>query len=222
MQSKHMPLLASHGASSSLPALTLDNVGSYPILLPSNLSDSDRHAICSPELILVEEDLRYADAFDALEDVRHALRMRTAYLQDKVANVTGQRTGTRARTMQSSVDEAVRNAAQRYCSSRLALEALRGPGKWQGVLKPLLDSDLVGLSERALSQEEQAEVEHVRSAGEPASGLGVPLTGAVSVGEGRRTLSWIWYSGDTGAAEGGNDWGMCDGALAPASVMCIS
>ena len=213
MQTAYMPL-----APPSDHPLSPDDVETYPIILPSDIHSSERAAICSEQLIEIENDLQYADAFDALSDLRHSLRMRTVYVQDKVVNVTGQRTGTRARTMQSSVEEAVTNAATHYRVACAAVYELRGPGDWESILKPLLDTDLVGLNERRLNAEEEAEVEFVRSLGKSVGTLRTaPLQGAVSVGEGRRTLSWIWYSGDTGAAEGGSDWGLCDGkSSAPA------
>ena len=72
---------------------------------------------------------------------------------------------------------------------------------------------------RLQKSKQEAEVEFVRNAGneageeeETTTGLqGVPLEGAVSIGEGRRTLSWIWYSSGSGVGENGDDPGLSDG-----------
>ncbi len=212
LQAVYMPGLVQSSSSTPPRALTALDVDSFPIVLPSDLSCQDREKYCVAKLSQIEDDLQYADACDALEDLRHSLRMRTCYNQDKIANITGQVPNTKARTLQSSVDVAVKNAAQRYRGAREAIERLRGPGSWQEVLRPLLDSDLVGLNERALTREEAAERERVRALGEDTdNAAGIPLLGSVYVGEGRRTLSWIWYSSESGATEGGDDFGLSDG-----------
>ncbi|KAL1947003.1 hypothetical protein VTO73DRAFT_13964 [Trametes versicolor] len=56
------------------------------------------------------------------------------------------------------------------------------------------DPDVVGLNERALTREELAENERLREMGKAADDRSVPLPGVVNLGEGHRTLSWIWYS----------------------------
>ncbi len=219
LQAVYMPHL--HDAAAPPRALTLLDIDTYDIILPSDVPSDKRVAVCGQHMRLpgIEDELQYADACDALESVRHSLRMRTCYNQDKVANVTGQVRNTKARSLQASVDQAVKNAAARYRRARDAIELLRGPGSWQDVLRPLLDSDLVGLNERAMTREEAAERVRVRALGggsddelDQSDAAGVPLEGNVYTGEGRRTLSWIWYSGESGHAQGGDDFGLSDGS----------
>ncbi len=219
LQAVYMPHL--HDAAAPPRALTLLDIDSFDIILPSDVPSDERITVCGQytQLPKIEDELQYADACDALESVRHSLRMRTCYNQDKVANVTGQVRNTKARSLQASVDQAVKNAAARYRGAREAIERLRGPGPWQETLRPLLESDLVGLNERAMTREEAAERERVRALGETSDvelddsdAAGVPLEGNVYVGEGRRTLSWIWYSGESGHAEGGDDFGLSEGS----------
>lgn len=227
LQATYMPQMPASGSDSSpssqsapsaLPpkALTVLDVDTFIVVLPSDLTPEQRTSVCGANLPHIEDQLQYADACDALEDLRHSLRMRTCYNQDKIANVTGQVPNTKARSLQSSVDQAVKNAAHRYRSAREAIQRLRGPGPWQDVLRPLLDADLVGLNERALTREEAAERDRVRALGEHTDdAAGVPLSGSVYIGEGRRTLSWIWYSGESGATEGGDDFGLSEGTFTP-------
>ncbi len=215
LQAAYMPAVLP-SATTPPKALTALDVETFAVILPSDLPSEQREKACGQKLPRMEDELQYADACDALEDLRHSLRMRTCYNQDKIANVTGQVPNTKARSLQSSVDQSVKNAADRYRRARQAVERLRGPGAWQEVLRPLLDTDLVGLNERALTREEAAERSRVRALGEDmgdtTEAAGIPLTESVYVGEGRRTLSWIWYSGESGATEGGDDFGLSDGA----------
>ncbi|TFK80817.1 hypothetical protein K466DRAFT_503224 [Polyporus arcularius HHB13444] len=136
--------------------LTILDVDSFAVVLPSDVPTDRRLEVCGSHTKLpdMEDQLQYADACDALESLRHSLRMRTCYNQDKIANVTGQVPNTKARSLQESVDQAVKNAAARYRRAREAVQRLRGPGAWQESLRPLLDSDLIGLNERADGLEE--------------------------------------------------------------------
>ncbi|KAI0686696.1 hypothetical protein C8T65DRAFT_590939 [Cerioporus squamosus] len=145
LQAVYMPGLAPPSTSASMApkALTALDVDSFSVILPSNVAPENREKVCVDNLPQIEDELQYADASDALEDLRHSLRMRTCYNQDKIANVTGQVPNTKARSLQSSVDVSVKNAAHRYRGAREAIERLRGPGPWQEVFRPLLDSDLV-------------------------------------------------------------------------------
>ncbi|OJT01852.1 hypothetical protein TRAPUB_7684 [Trametes pubescens] len=211
LQARYMPGLP---ASATEAGPTIDNADSRSIVFPSDLDESSRARFCVEGLLKIEEDLREADAYEALEALRHALRLRTSYNTDKVKNVTGQVHNTRAREKQASVDEAVNDEARRYRDARRALLRIRGGGAWEGELRPLLDSDIVGLNERALSREERAENERIREMGQTVQDHSVPLSGVVSVGEGRRTLSWIWYSAATEATfkDDNGDPGLRDGS----------
>ena len=85
-----------------------------------------------------------------------------------------------------------------------ALLSLRGPGEWEGVLRELHPNDVQGLSEKALADEEQEEMRKAHAM----AGLGdediveegfvnppaTTFNPHLAVGEGYRTLSWIWYS----------------------------
>ncbi|KAI0348829.1 hypothetical protein OH77DRAFT_1550647, partial [Trametes cingulata] len=206
LQAVYMPRLASH--TSPQPPPTVDTIYSYPLHLPSELAPDIRALVCVEGLAQIEDDLQYAEACEALDELRHALRIRTSYNRAKIKNVTGQVLNTRAREKQATVDEAVNAAKQRYRAARLTLMQLRGAGDWEATLRPLLDEDIVGLNERALTREEVAENERIRAMGGVAQDRGVPLSGVVNPGEGRRTLSWIRYTASTQAtssADGAQD-----------------
>ncbi|KAI0348910.1 hypothetical protein OH77DRAFT_1465897 [Trametes cingulata] len=132
LQAVYMPRLASH--TSPQPPPTVDTIYSYPLHLPSELAPDIRALVCVEGLAQIEDDLQYAEACEALDELRHALRIRTSYNRAKIKNVTGQVLNTRAREKQATVDEAVNAAKQRYRAARLALMQLRGAGDWEATL----------------------------------------------------------------------------------------
>lgn len=187
--------------------------------LPSEITDTAlRSQICSIELITAEDRLREAEANDALEELRRLLRTRTALNQAKVKHVTGQKPNTRARAVQQRMDARVTECKLRYRHSRERLLALRGKGAWETVLRELKDEDVRALNERERNREEKAERERLREMAklrategdvEEGESYGVILQKAVSLGEGRRTLSWIWYTVPVG--DGADDPHMNEG-----------
>ena len=118
-------------------------------------------------------------------------------------HVTGQRPNTRARAVQQRMDARVTDCKVRYRHSRERLLVLWGKGAWEAVLQELKDEDVRALNERERNREERAEQERLREMaklqatdGDVMEGenYGVILQKAASLGEGRRTLSWIWYT----------------------------
>jgi hypothetical protein len=71
---------------------------------------------------------------------------------------------------------------------------LKGDGPWERELKVLEDSDVRALNERALTEEEAEQRQTVHDYEDVAEEGGVAAFGVVALGEGRRTLSWIWYT----------------------------
>lgn len=90
--------------------------------------------------------------------------------------------------------------------ARTALFALKGPGLWEEQYPVLHRDDVRGMHERGMTAEEKEE--HVRTrrmAGFTAEQIDGELDGAanmptiqfdpvLALGEGRRQLSWIWYT----------------------------
>lgn len=168
------------------------------LFLPSALtSQIAREKACAPQIEAIEARLRFAEASDALEDLRRGLRMRTVTNRFNVKNITGQRANTRAQGVQHQVDVRIHAAKIRYRYAWEAYARLVGSGTWERVLQVLEDDDVRAMNERALTAEEKAEEERLREGGflnELETG-GVAAAGVAVMGEGRRTLSWIWYTG---------------------------
>ena len=134
----------------------------------------------------------------------------------KIKNVTGQRANTRARAWQKTIDQQVIEFKHDYRRARNALMALRGPGPWsEQVLRELTDADVRAFNERAMTLEEVKEREEARRASgiQEEEILAVPVD-ELALGEGRRTVSWIWYSmGTTGLRQSNTNDGMNEGKL---------
>lgn len=176
-------------------------VEDYVLYLPSDLNANDRRQFCPNGLSELEDRVRYAEACDSLETLRHHLRTRSFANRFKVANVTGQINNTRAREAQARIDDKVRTFAVQYRRARAALLVLRA-GKnteWQIKLAPLLQTDVRALNERELTQQEKDEMVAIRFKNGVVSEQDIndekKRQAAVSVGEGHRKPSWIWYTG---------------------------
>lgn len=172
------------------------------LYFPSDLqTGTERDRTCVKGLTTVEARIRQALASDNLHDLRRHLLTRTYLNKWRVKNVSGQRTSTRARSLQHSIDIKVQDAKTRYRRSRKALFSLRGTGPWETFLKELNDDDVRGLNERLMTDLEKAQREHRLATGTQVDHDaldGVPLVGGL--GDGKRTLSWIWIT-----FQGGDD-----------------
>jgi hypothetical protein len=173
--------------------------------LPSSFTKEVRDRICVAELPSEEERLRLAQAHEALRDLRRHLRIRTLAHQFKRRHTGGQAAYTKSQALQSGIEERIKGAASRYRSAREALLSLRGPGAWEEVLQVLQQADIRGMNERTLNDEEKEEERKARIlAGLPPNEDEVDEFGEVveptvlfnlETGEGKRSLSWIWYTG---------------------------
>lgn len=192
--------LANLERATSTSAIHVEDINLY---LPSELSAADRKRYCPDDLDKDEDRLRYAEACDALEELRHWLRQRLFTNTFKKANVTGQIRNTKARESQARIDDKVHGAELHYNRARAALVQLRGKGDWEEMLRVLNKSDVRALNERELTAKEKDDRRRVRLlAGRNTEDIEDELEeeverarGAV-VGEGQKRPSWIWYSGD--------------------------
>jgi hypothetical protein len=165
--------------------------------LPSDLNSSDWTLVCSNDLCEKEAEMRFAQATDALEDLRHCLRLRSMASNFKRGNITGQRPNTKARTYQTQIEGKIHAHAGTYRRARAAYFRLVGPGTWENELRVLEQPDIRALNERALTEREKEERVLVltmggmseQEASETVDGKG----GDPRHGEARRSISWIWY-----------------------------
>ncbi|KAJ6447896.1 hypothetical protein C8R45DRAFT_1115651 [Mycena sanguinolenta] len=164
------------------------------LFLPSDITDSAKRVkACAEGLPDVEASLREGEAHDALEALRQGLRVRTMTNRFRIRNATGQRALTRGQGVLRQNNVRIHKAKLRYRYARNALSRLRGNGEWERKLQVLQDEDIRVLNERAVTTEEMAQREAVHNLHDVNEG-GVANYGVVALGEGRRTLSWIWYT----------------------------
>lgn len=165
------------------------------LFMPSDLATKElREKACAVGLDGVEARLRDGEAEEALDSLRDGLRTRTATTRFKVRNWSGQRALTRGQGILRLINLKIHGAKLRYRYARQALRKLKGHGAWEERLQVLTEDDVRALNERALTDEEKAERERLREAGEVIEEGGVALAGDVVSGETHRSLSWIWYA----------------------------
>ncbi|KAF7440872.1 hypothetical protein PC9H_001220 [Pleurotus ostreatus] len=136
---------------------------------------------CSEELRAIEWQLRYAQALDALNALRVGLHLRVSVFHYKDRFDRGQRALTRSMGNISRVQGQIDRASHRYRVARAALSVLaRFLGKddsWRAELQELKTEDIRGLG--------VADIDNL--------------------GEGYRTISWIWRTAGTAGNEERDD-----------------
>ncbi|KAJ7715054.1 hypothetical protein B0H16DRAFT_1667163 [Mycena metata] len=152
-------------------------------------SEADREV---EALVEVETELRIGEAREALESLRQGLRTRTMTNRYRLRHCSGQRMLTRGQGILRQINVKIHKAKLRYRYARHALTRLKEHGPWERELKVLEESDVRALNERVLTEEEAAQRQGVHNY------EGIAEEGGIAaLGEGRRTLSWIWYQAKT-------------------------
>ncbi|KAF4582638.1 hypothetical protein EYR40_002561 [Pleurotus pulmonarius] len=182
------------------------------LFLPSFFASTQRDLICQQGLPEFENHLRFAQATEALAHLRRQLRTRSFANSYKTRNAHSQGAYTRSRLLQNQIEVRIKAVRAQYDISRRSLLSLRGPGDWENTLKVLRAEDIRGINERTLNEEEQEEYRRARLLAGMSEetvegelhGLGttsgqeniptVAFNRSLALGEGRRTLSWIWYT----------------------------
>jgi hypothetical protein len=155
-----------------------ERVEDMALLLPSTIN---RQIPIDSALEEYEYRLRFAQAEDALIELRHHLRLRSHLYVKKDRFARGVAANTRSKNIISRTDDKVKACATKYRIARAAVKTLARHLKksgWEAKLLLLNDADIRGM-----------------------------MVGLEGESEGKRTLSWIWKT--TGV--GSQDAGMNDG-----------
>jgi hypothetical protein len=198
------------------PEEALSQPETMKLFLPLYFVDiSVRHSICPDSLAEIETRLREAQMSEALGELRRQLRKRLYAGTLKNKNGNGQEYWLRSNTFIAQIQTNVRGSQQRYNRARSAMLHLSPSGDWQETYQKLEEGDIRGMSEKSVRQEEAATLKRTQKM----AGLDSdsdsdddsdaeeddadddewlkalqPLDDPRSVmGEGYRTLSWIWY-----------------------------
>jgi hypothetical protein len=200
---------------SDAPPTCTEHPEDVSLWLPSQLCPEDRQQVRMPDLAAIEEKLRTAQCHDALESVRHILKIKSRLIKFKHKNVRGQKEGLRSRAIIDRVHERARAAAAKYRAARVAKLVLSGPGGWEDELRVLADADIRAYQDpkqllRKRGRQGTIEDDHLSgnleagdfeeaSETEDFSLLREKRSQRDGTGETRRTLSWIWLTGNVAA-----------------------
>jgi hypothetical protein len=166
-----MPVVARLRASdmpTSRTHSTEEKAHEIELWLPSKIYGDATDPVhqCDATLCQYEWELRRAQAYDALDELRRHLRLRAHLYKFKDAHIRGQRANTRASAIIDKVESNVSIAAARYRRAWSALEHLSpalSRTTWKEEFPKLENDDIRGMSQ-----------------GKPGQSSG------------NRTLSWIW------------------------------
>ncbi|KAF7972344.1 hypothetical protein HWV62_18114 [Athelia sp. TMB] len=154
-----------------------------PLHLPSALS---RRLRTSPKLFIYEFRLRTAQAYEALEELRRHLRLRTHIFHFKDRNVPGQRANTRSQNLVTRAQTKINASAAKYKRARASLHSISQLSDDAGLpdeaLQELNHDDV-----RAFADDTDKKAEAQKSKKERL------------LGEGKRKMSWIWKVYGVGA-----------------------
>ncbi|KAL0563618.1 hypothetical protein V5O48_018447, partial [Marasmius crinis-equi] len=197
-----------------------------PVWLPSSLPRADIDKVCAPGLADVEARLHKGRAHDALDGVRHTLRVKSRMVLFKNTNIRGNRDSGRGREAINTVESRAKNYAQKYRVARELYYSLLGEEGGDGEELPeLKDSDVKSYKDpadvkigpgRRGTDEWGEEARRGATREMPTYELGLDLIPAdtrdydyrtaFGTGETRRQLSWIWtYRGFKINVEDGAD-----------------
>ncbi|TDL16540.1 hypothetical protein BD410DRAFT_816721 [Rickenella mellea] len=150
-------------------------VEDFELWLPSRVPEL-RDTGCLQGLHDMELRLRLAQADDALNQLRHQLRIHSR-LRDykRIQVLPGQRVNTRARNLINRFHQKSLRCAERYRDARSALLALHPNGDWQTRFQQLKPDDIRGPGH-----------------GDEDNTVGRQGAYGSGVGDGFHELSWIW------------------------------
>ena len=217
-------------ASGSITAPYLPRHSENPedadIWVPSRVAEAHRPRVCREGLAEIEDRIRTAQCHDALDVIRHTLKIKSRMVMFKNKNARGQREGLRSRAVIDRVHERARAHATKYRAAREAKYTLCGGGPWEEVLRVLSDGDVRGYQDKdrlrvrtgrlGTLDDDQVEGAAARRGGEGSTagavqdismeGDGISLwdqerTKRDGTGETRRTLSWIWTTKSRNASD---------------------
>ncbi|KAG6905794.1 hypothetical protein DXG01_000684 [Tephrocybe rancida] len=169
-----------------MPGLpVLDDTDIKPELLELHLPSSlsiDSRSRCLVSLPDIEDRLRVAHMGEALSSLRCHLRTQTFAKKFQDENVKSQ-----------------------------AAYTLRGPGNWEITYCVLLKEDIRGVNERTVIEEEREADEDACAITGAEALARTTSTLRLQTGEGRRLISWIWFSVTSGEIDQDADNSLHDG-----------
>jgi hypothetical protein len=205
LQSTYTP--ASLRYLSSRPVNSNLFVEDTPLYLPSALNIVDRSTDITCDTATMEATLREAQCRTSLEQLRTQLHIKSRLLTYKERQVRYQGANTRARSLIDRNDAKIKAHAAKYRDAREALMKLQGADEATFGWRILEDRDIRCMEdpEKLDKDEARREARQEREASKnPQADKGkktkdqTTATGGPGVGEGRRTVSWLFIDSETG------------------------
>ncbi|KAF8221618.1 hypothetical protein L208DRAFT_1326841, partial [Tricholoma matsutake] len=139
VRSTYMPGLRTDlaGPSGMTQEIATSTPKRIPLHLPSSLPPDHRMLICMADILAIEDQLRFAQASEALTMLQCQLTKRTYANQYKTQNVSSQHHYTRFQVLQEQVESKIKVACRWYRMAQAALFSLRGPGMWEDAFQEL-------------------------------------------------------------------------------------
>ncbi|KAG2108722.1 uncharacterized protein F5147DRAFT_745699 [Suillus discolor] len=143
VQELYMPIVPTLCSSATNPAAQdALKPQDFPLYLPSAL---DNALECDQQLCEYEWEMHYAQALDALNEVRSHLHLRSHMYKFKEKNLRGQAASTRAQALIAHV-EARKDASvskyRRACAALIALNRKLEKVGWEFTIRPLQNEDI--------------------------------------------------------------------------------
>jgi hypothetical protein len=222
-----IPRLTAEGFKEEADVLSKPEV--MKLFLPSAFPSDVCGKICSEALRDIEVRLRKGQLSESLAGLRRQLRARMYVGKLKNKNGSGQAYWLRSNTFISQVNNHLREHQRVYDASRLAMEKLDPDGTWKNVYRKLEPADIRGVNEK---EEERRTLKRTREMAGIDRGkndddddsddsddddcLDIPIQPLQDprsvLGEGHRTLSWVWYTfgeGKLGESKEEIETGVC-------------
>ncbi|KAF7323380.1 CxC2 domain-containing protein [Mycena chlorophos] len=221
LQATYAPAAVVHLKGLNIGVDTL--IEDIPLLPPSALSAKQRATGCHEELFALEVTLREAQCRVALVALRNQLHIKSRLVKYKKLNSRHQHTNTRTRTLVNRNESKIKLHAEKYQRAWTALSALLGTTGHAFTKLKAADircmEDPDSLDERVRKESRRmkrradliaqgdlplidSKEETLRDETDDSDDAGVDDEGNTKSGEGRRTMSWIWYStGKLGSEE---------------------
>ncbi|KAL0564010.1 hypothetical protein V5O48_018046 [Marasmius crinis-equi] len=192
------------------------------VWLPSSIPKKDVHRVCGGDVVAAETKLQFARANDALDGLRHTLRVKTRMVLFKHTHIRGQRDSGRAREVINRVQGRAQRFVGQYRTARTAYYTLAPDGTDLGELPKLDNNDVRGLADptrvkrgpgRRGTREDDLEYEVEVEVEQEGEGGAVAAEGMEEIdllppdisryeyrtehgtGETRKVNSWIWEYG---------------------------
>ncbi|KAL0576182.1 hypothetical protein V5O48_005799 [Marasmius crinis-equi] len=194
------------------------------IWLPSAIPSAKRAPACVEGLVGMEEKLRIAQCHDALQGIRHTLRLKSRMLLFKYQNISGQREGLKSQTVINNVQERARSLAESYREHRKALVSLVTEVAMPKDLRVLRDADVRSYTDperakrgpgRRGTREDEVDEEEAEAPADNGQDIDLvsenrqgkdrqakELRQKYGTGETRQLNSWIWTTGQIDRTDG--------------------